>query len=268
MQDALLEPEIANQEDLEEELPATAPLDSADGQEAGSLEADAIALDGAGVSAEDVEDAIENKRIGERIKYLRQRKQMGLVELGRHTGLSASFLSQLETGRVVPTLRNLARIAMVFSKDMSFFFEPEKPELFRIIRAEDRHRQPQTGADDPGYFFESLGHVPGFSQSASGKRITPYIAEFLPANETRQPRSHRHAGMELLYVLEGSLKLTHDGKQDSFDEGDALYFDAGITHSYECAGDGPCKALILTMPEALRGNHTGSHVPIKSRPKN
>ena len=50
------------------------------------------------------------KRIGERIKHLRLKKSMGLVELGRHTGLSSSFLSQLETGRVVPTLRNLARI--------------------------------------------------------------------------------------------------------------------------------------------------------------
>ena len=65
-----------------------------------------------------VEDFISEKRIGGRIKALRLKKSMGLVELGRHTGLSASFLSQLETGRVVPTLRNLARIAMVFSKDL------------------------------------------------------------------------------------------------------------------------------------------------------
>ena len=267
MQDALLEPEIENQHELGEPS-ANVPLDRSKVPDADLSEADIPLLDGEGVSADDVEEAIEDKRIGERIKYLRQRKQMGLVELGRHTGLSASFLSQLETGRVVPTLRNLARIAMVFSKDMSFFFEPEKPELFRIIRAEDRHRQPQTGADDPGYFFESLGHVPGFSQGVSGKRISPYIAEFLPATETRQPRSHRHAGMELLYVLEGCLKLTHDGKEDRFEEGDALYFDAGITHSYECADDGPCKALILTMPEALRGNHTGSHLPIKGKPRN
>ena len=64
---------------------------------------------------------ITEKRIGERIRRLRLKKSMGLVELGRHTGLSASFLSQLETGRVVPTLRNLARIAMVFSKDLSYF---------------------------------------------------------------------------------------------------------------------------------------------------
>jgi transcriptional regulator with XRE-family HTH domain len=68
------------------------------------------------VDNETTERFIAEKHIGERIKRLRLKKSMGLVELGRHTGLSASFLSQLETGRVVPTLRNLARIAMVFSK--------------------------------------------------------------------------------------------------------------------------------------------------------
>ena len=71
---------------------------------------------------ETAERFIAEKKIGERIRRLRLKKSMGLVELGKHTGLSASFLSQLETGRVVPTLRNLARIAMVFSKDLSYFF--------------------------------------------------------------------------------------------------------------------------------------------------
>jgi transcriptional regulator with XRE-family HTH domain len=78
------------------------------------------------IDPETAEAFIAEKHIGERIKRLRLKKSMGLVELGRHTGLSASFLSQLETGRVVPTLRNLARIAMVFSKDLSYFFETER----------------------------------------------------------------------------------------------------------------------------------------------
>ncbi len=263
MPEALLEAEQEITEELHPIGGAELPVEDASATGTDST----LDVSDVGVAAEDVESAIENKRIGERIKYLRQRKQMGLVELGRHTGLSASFLSQLETGRVVPTLRNLARIAMVFSKDMSFFFEPEKPELFRITRAADRHRQPQTGVDDPGYFFESLGHVPGFARGESGKRITPYIAEFLAASETRQPRAHRHSGMEFLYVLEGHLKLVHDGKADTFEEGDALYFDATITHSYECAGAGACKVLIVTMPEGMRGNPTGSNLPIKGRPK-
>ena len=218
------------------------------------------------VSAEEAEAVIEGKRIGERIKYLRQRKQMGLVELGRHTGLSASFLSQLETGRVVPTLRNLARIAMVFSRDLSFFFEPEEPELFGLVRAAERQRLPQTGAEQPGYFYESLGHVPGLAPGTA-KRITPYIAEFLAASETRPPRAHRHQGTEFLYVLSGGLKLTHDGREDVFEEGDALYFDASTTHSYECSGEGPCTALII-LPEPMRGSHTGPKVPVsRGKPK-
>jgi transcriptional regulator with XRE-family HTH domain len=210
----------------------------------------------AAVSAEAAENFIEDKRIGERIKYLRQRKHLGLVELGKYTGLSASFLSQLETGRVVPTLRNLARIAMVFSKDLSYFFEPERPELFRILRASDRQKLPQTGADEPGYYFESLGQVP------SDQQIAPYVAEFLPSSESRTPRSHRHSGNEFLYVLSGCLKIAHDAQSDALESGDAVFFNPEAVHSYECIGEKPCKALILTMPEALRGSHTGSRIPL------
>src|SRR5580658_9790209 len=90
------------------------------------------------VDPETAERFIAEKRIGERIKKLRLKKSMGLVELGKHTGLSASFLSQLETGRVVPTLRNLSRIAMVFNKDLAYFFETEPLPLFRVHRRVDR----------------------------------------------------------------------------------------------------------------------------------
>ena len=97
------------------DVPEADSLPEADGLPE-ALTADADNPSEEGIAAKDAEAFIAAKRIGDRIKYLRQRKGMGLVELGRYTGLSASFLSQLETGRVVPTLRNLARLAMVFSK--------------------------------------------------------------------------------------------------------------------------------------------------------
>src|SRR5215475_5831174 len=111
------------------------------------------------VDTASAEAFIAEKHIGERIKRLRLKKSMGLVELGKHTGLSASFLSQLETGRVVPTLRNLARIAMVFNKDLSYFFEAEPYTLFRIHRKGDRVKLPQSGVEDPTYYFESLAYM-------------------------------------------------------------------------------------------------------------
>src|SRR5271154_627497 len=149
------------------------------------------------VDTETAELFIAEKHIGERIKRLRLKKSMGLVELGRHTGLSASFLSQLETGRVVPTLRNLARIAMVFSKDLSYFFDPEPESLFRVHRGKQRVRLPQTGVADPSYFFESLGYL------VPDRQLDPYFAEFLPYKPGVEPRSHRHFGCEFLYVLSG-----------------------------------------------------------------
>ena len=47
---------------------------------------------------------LSSYEIGRKLKQLRMRKKIALTELGRHTGLSASMISQLENGRLVPTL--------------------------------------------------------------------------------------------------------------------------------------------------------------------
>lgn len=184
---------------------------------------------------------IAEKRIGERIKRLRLKKSMGLVELGRHTGLSASFLSQLETGRVVPTLRNLARIAMVFSKDLCYFFETEPHTLFRLHKKSERLRLPQTGVDDPTYYFESLGYM------VPDRQLDPYFAEFVPLKKTVEVRPHVHPGYEFLYVLEGELEIRHADKVHVLEPGDGVYFDASTPHSYRCAGKSPTQSIIVTM---------------------
>src|ERR1019366_198999 len=182
---------------------------------------------------ETTERFIAEKRIGERIKKLRLKKSMGLVELGKHTGLSASFLSQLETGRVVPTLRNLARIAMVFSKDLSYFLETEPQSIFRIHRRKERVRLPQTGVEPPTYFFESLGYM------VPDRCMDPYFAEFVPLAQPTEPKAHMHPGYEFLYVLDGELALHHGENQSTLEPGDAVYFDASVAHSYICAGQKP-----------------------------
>src|SRR5271157_1437575 len=190
---------------------------------------------------ETAERFIAEKHIGDRIRRLRLKKSMGLVELGRHTGLSASFLSQLETGRVVPTLRNLARIAMVFSKDLSHFFEPEPHTLFRVHKKHERVRLPQTGVDDPTYYFESLGYM------VPDRHLDPYYAEFIPLKTTTDVRPHVHPGYEFLFMLEGELEIRHGDKTHTVEAGDGVYFDASTPHAYRCAGKRSAVALIVTM---------------------
>ena len=196
------------------------------------------------VDPETAERFIAEKHIGDRIKRLRLKKSMGLVELGKHTGLSASYLSQLETGRVVPTLRNLARIAMVFSKDLAYFFDSEPAAVFRVHRRAERVRMPQTGVEPPTYYFESLGYM------VPDRHMDPYFAEFIPQDKGMGPKPHMHAGYEFLYVLDGELSLRHGERENVLEAGDAVYFDASTPHSYQCAGRKPALAIIVTMHQA------------------
>ena len=211
------------------------------------------------IDGEAAESFIAEKRIGERIKYLRLKKSMGLVELGRHTGLSASFLSQLETGRVVPTLRNLARIAMVFSKDLSFFFDPEPQTLFRVHHAKDRVKLPQSGVADPSYYFESLGYL------VPDRQLDPYFAEFLPNKQDREPRAHQHPGCEFLYLLTGQMDVQHGEVTHHIGAGDAVYFDATTIHSYSCVGEQSATALIVTLQQPPASSSTRPSGFVSSR---
>ena len=76
-----------------------------------------------------LQDGLSDYRIGDKIRTLRLKKKMGLVELGKHTGLSPALLSKIERGRLFPTLPTLLRIALVFGVGLEFFFAGarEKP---------------------------------------------------------------------------------------------------------------------------------------------
>ena len=68
-----------------------------------------------------LEAGLSDYAIGGKIRALRLKKKMGLVELGQHSGLSPALLSKLERGRLFPTLPTLLRIALVFSVGLDYF---------------------------------------------------------------------------------------------------------------------------------------------------
>src|ERR671912_1496805 len=96
--------------------------------------------------------------IAPKIRSLRLKKKMGLVELGKHTGLSPAMLSKIERGQLFPTLPTLLRIALVFSVGLDYFFAGNREKaLVGIVRRAERMRFPEKpGAPDLAYEFESL----------------------------------------------------------------------------------------------------------------
>jgi transcriptional regulator with XRE-family HTH domain len=186
------------------------------------------------------EDLLAAARLGERIKKLRLKRSMGLVELGRKTGLSASFLSQLETGRVVPTLRNLARIALVFDKDLSHFFDSGEQRIFRVQRKKDRVRL-AMGGPEPDYIAESFGIL------IPEGGLRPCLAEFLPGNDRAPFHPKQYSGVEMVYVLSGSVAVERKGEPHQLNPRDVLYVSGETQRAYRSAGPGPAQALIISF---------------------
>lgn len=190
-----------------------------------------------------LQDGLSEYGIGDRVRTLRLKKKMGLVELGRHTGLSPAMLSKIERGRLFPTLPTLLRIALVFSVGLEYFFAGarEKP-LVAIVRKDQRVTLPdRAGSRDVSYRFQSLDYV------AAERRFNAYLAEFLPIAAERA-RPHSHAGVEFVYVIQGRLSLTIRDEAHMLDAGDSIYFDATLPHSYRRSGTQACSALVVTSP--------------------
>lgn len=179
--------------------------------------------------------------IGPKLRAIRLKKKMGLVELGRHTGLSPAMLSKIERAQVFPTLPTLLRIAMVFSVGLDFFFtaDREKP-VVGLARHRERMRFPEKqGAREVAYEFESLDFP------AVQRLLNSYYAEFFPVPPDKL-RHHQHPGAEFIYVLSGTLCL-HIGEEEYVLEGrDAIYFDSSAPHAYRRRGAKSCCAIVVT----------------------
>ena len=179
--------------------------------------------------------------LGEKLRTLRLKKSMGLVELGKHTGLSAAMLSKLERGKLFPTLPTLLRIAMVFGLGLNYFFADErKRHVVSIVRKAERLRFPESpGRATIAYHFENLDF------KATERKLNAFYAEFesMPIEKVRM---HQHAGVELLYLISGSLELTIGSDIYTLDSGDAIYFDSAVRHNYRRIGKHSCSAVIVT----------------------
>ncbi len=181
--------------------------------------------------------------IGDKLRALRLKKKMGLVELGRHTGLSAAMLSKVERGKLFPTLPTLLRIALVFSVGLEYFFsDDQKRHVVEIVRRAQRKRFPERpDGRDISFYFESLDFA------AVERKLNAYYAEFQPLQPGKS-HQHHHTGVEFLSVLRGKLELHIGTEEHILESGDSIYFDSSLPHSYRRVSQKPCSAIVVTAP--------------------
>ncbi len=186
-------------------------------------------------------DGLDRYHIGPKLRALRLRKKMGLVELSGHTGLSAALLSKLERGKLFPTLPTLLRVAMVFGVGLEHFFSEEKRRDLGVVRQSERVRFPEKpDGKEPAYYFECLDF------NSRDRRSSAFYADFENIPRERM-RTHQHSGSEFIYVLKGKLGLQVGNEWLELDTGDSIHFDSSVAHGYRNAGGKPCEAIVVVV---------------------
>jgi transcriptional regulator with XRE-family HTH domain len=176
-------------------------------------------------------EAIYGERLGARIKELRRRRGLTLDDLAERAGVSRAMISKVERGEKNPTLVVTAKVAEGLGVTISELLRVEERREIVVIPRERRMtvRDPETG-------FERQLLSPTF-----GGRGVEFVRNVVPRGSTSGKfPPHRRGVEEHVVVEKGRLRAVVGGEVHLLEAGDALYFEADVSHRFDNAGDGEC----------------------------
>lgn len=179
--------------------------------------------------------------IGARIRQRRGDVGLSLQELSGKTGLTPSFLSQVERDQTEPSITSLRKIADALSVPIFFFLMgPENHNP--VVRKADRRVLSLPGS---GVTYELLS-PPDFV----GRNMEVVITRMAPgAAGGDHPMTH--PGEECIVVVRGQAGVRIAEEEHILEEGDSIYFHASIPHHLRNAGDGELEILACINPPAF-----------------
>ena len=177
--------------------------------------------------------------IGERIRETRQGKGISVRKLASLTEVSASLISQIETGKVDPSLSTLRKIAIALDVPLFSFVLTDDARPTRIIRGNERRQ----------VVFPKAGLNYDVIHSDLNKKMAIMIGTLSPQGATSETPLN-HPGEECLVILTGIMRVEIGDELIELQENDSFYFDSSIPHRLCNGGNKDCRFyLIITPPK-------------------
>ena len=178
-------------------------------------------------------------RVGEVIRRLRRQRGFSLRDLAERSGLSQSFLGAVERGRSDISVGRLSQVAYVLGHDVASLLGYSLRRATPVVIRPHDHVATSRGE---GVEFRTVA-IPGTH------------LEFMLA--TLGPRSRfadevTHAGIDVMYVSEGSLVLVVDGVDYPLDASECAVWPSSHAHTVRNDGDVPAVALGFTTEAVYR----------------
>ena len=181
------------------------------------------------------ENALE-MAIGRQVR--RYRKQLGLTitDICSRTGLSAGMMSKIENGNTSPSLATLRSLSTALNVPVTALFrEFEEQRDATFVKAGQGLAIERHGTR-AGHQYQLLGH-----SVHSDVSVEPYLITLEKDSEVFP--IFQHAGVEFIFILEGSMVYRHLNATYTLMPGDSLFFDSDAPHGPEELVDLPVRFL-------------------------
>ncbi len=185
-------------------------------------------------SAPDVQAEVD---VGERLRALRRLRRATLRTVAERSGLSESFLSQVERGRSSASIESLRRMADALGVSMADLFEPDRLPGPRVLRRDER---------------------PALSFGVLGKKLllTPrplhhleVFAGELEVDGSTGAEPYAHGDSEELFVvLSGTVQLELGGQLFELEPGDSIDYRSSTPHRVSNTGHDLAEVMWIISP--------------------
>ena len=172
--------------------------------------------------------------IGERLRELREARNISMRALAARSGLSANALSMIERNKASPSVSTLYKLSDALGVSITSFFGSENQrQQVVFLKADERARVSFTRG-----VFEGLG-----GERFIG-RVEPFLLT-LESNANSGPRSMMHTGHEFVFCLRGELEYQVERQIYHLEAGDSLLFAAQLKHKWKNPGRTVATAIII-----------------------
>jgi transcriptional regulator with XRE-family HTH domain len=188
--------------------------------------------------------------LGARLKQIRRSKGVTLQQIADQTGLSKSFVSQIETDAANPSIGSLKKITDVLGVPLAALF------------ASSENGQGAPAGLDPGGEVRVVRRdrrkiliEPGKKGKMSlltpdlQRKLEVILGEEEPGNADEEWYSH--AGEECGFVLEGRYEVSVGDQVFVLEAGDSIYFPSHLPHKTRVLGDEPVRTIWVITPPSF-----------------
>lgn len=185
----------------------------------------------------------ESFSLGSEVRKARKRRDMTLMQLGGRTGLSVSFLSQVERSLLAPSVSALKRIANALRIPAgALMFEADRRSGGTRIGVVRRGERKQITLPASNISYELL--------TPDMRRRTSILWLYARAGAVSGP-AISHEGEDGVIVLKGKLKVEVGGVWYELLTGDSIYFNSELPHRWQNESRRGTEAIWVSCPPSF-----------------